>query len=375
MFTSFQQKVLSTALMCIAICLIGGFVVLVFKLLANFLSVFSAVITPLLVAIILSFILAPLVNVISQKCKVSKNISFIIVGIFTVSLVSLIFCVAVPKGASEVVRICSTIPQIVSDGAHWAAQEFPEFSEAIKKNIPKVREHLSANMSAENVIEALKRLVNTTLSATGGVISICSFIVGFAVVPIYLYYLLTSDFNFYAKLESNLSRIGFLSESKREDIIFFVRKFTEIMVAFFRGQLLIALIMGLLLGFGLWVAGVKFGFLLGFLAGMLNLIPYLGTIIGLGTIIPVSLLQDGGCWLLATISFSIFCAVQCLEGYVLTPRIMGDRTGLHPTVIIFSVFFWGIALDGILGMIFAIPFSAFLVCVWDRISVRWFAKD
>ena len=172
-----------------------------------------------------------------------------------------------------------------------------------------------------------------------------------------------------------MSRLSFLSESKRDDIVFFVRRFTEIMTAFFRGQLLIALIMGLLIGFGLWIAGVRFGFLLGFCAGMLNLIPYLGTIIGLGTIIPVSLFQDSGGCLLATISLSVFCAVQCFEGYILTPRIMGNRTGLHPTVIIFSVFFWGIALDGILGMIFAIPFSAFIVCAWDRISVRWFSKD
>jgi predicted PurR-regulated permease PerM len=267
------------------------------------------------------------------------------------------------------------LPQAVSEGAQWTAQEFPEFSEAIKKNLPKIREYFSENVSPAKITDLAKRLIKTTLSATGGLVSFFSFIAGFAVVPIYLYYMLTANCDFYTQLEKNLSRIGFLSESKREDIVFFVRRFVEIMVAFFRGQLLIALIMGLLIGCGLWIAGVKFGFLLGFCAGILNLIPYLGTIIGLGTIIPVSIFQDGGGWMLASISLAVFCAVQCLEGYVLTPRIMGDRTGLHPTVIIFSVFFWGIALHGILGMIFAIPFSAFIVCAWDRISNRWLAKD
>lgn len=348
---------------------------LVFDLFARFLSTFSTVIVPLVVAIILSFILAPLVNIVSQKCKVSKSISFVMVGTFTIVFASLICAIAIPKGASEVARICSAIPQVASEGAHWTAQEFPEFSETIKKNIPKLREYFAENMSAEKVINTLKRVLKTTISATGGLVSFFSFIAGLAVVPIYLYYMLTANFNFYDKLEKNLSRLSFLSESKRDDIVFFVRRFTEIMTAFFRGQLLIALIMGLLIGFGLWIAGVRFGFLLGFCAGMLNLIPYLGTIIGLGTIIPVSLFQDSGGWLLATISLSVFCAVQCFEGYILTPRIMGNRTGLHPTVIIFSVFFWGIALDGILGMIFAIPFSAFIVCAWDRISVRWFSKD
>ena len=291
------------------------------------------------------------------------------------AFVALVCAIAVPKAISEFTRIAQTLPQAVSEGAQWTAQEFPEFSEAIKKNLPKIREYFSENVSPTKITDLAKRVIKTTLSATGGLVSFFSFIAGFAVVPIYLYYMLTANCDFYTQLEKNLSRIGFLSESKREDIVFFVRRFVEIMVAFFRGQLLIALIMGLLIGCGLWIAGVKFGFLLGFCAGILNLIPYLGTIIGLGTIIPVSIFQDGGGWMLASISLAVFCAVQCLEGYVLTPRIMGDRTGLHPTVIIFSVFFWGIALHGILGMIFAIPFSAFIVCAWDRISNRWLAKD
>ena len=59
-----------------------------------------------------------------------------------------------------------------------------------------------------------------------------------------------------------------------------------------------------------------------------------------------------------------------MAGYLLTPKIMGDRTGLHPTVIIFSVFFWGIALGGIQGMILAIPLTAFIVALWQRILQR-----
>ena len=63
----------------------------------------------------------------------------------------------------------------------------------------------------------------------------------------------------------------------------------------------------------------------------------------------------------------MFVAVQMLEGYFLTPKIMGGKTGLHPTVIIFSVFFWGIALDGILGMILAIPLTAFIAAAYARL--------
>ncbi len=61
---------------------------------------------------------------------------------------------------------------------------------------------------------------------------------------------------------------------------------------------------------------------------------------------------------------AVFAAVQLVEGYLLTPKIMGDRTGLHPMVIIVAVFFWGTALNGIMGMILAIPLTAFLVVFW-----------
>ena len=70
--------------------------------------------------------------------------------------------------------------------------------------------------------------------------------------------------------------------------------------------------------------------------------------------------------LTAALALCVFVAVQMLEGYFLTPKIMGGKTGLHPTVIIFSVFFWGIALDGILGMILAIPLTAFMAALWSR---------
>ena len=94
---------------------------------------------------------------------------------------------------------------------------------------------------------------------------------------------------------------------------------------------------------------------------MLNIVPYLGTILGLVTVLPIAYFQpDGG---IATMGFAlgVFTVVQLFESYFLTPRIMGQSTGLHPLVIIIAIFFWGTALGGILGMILAIPLTAFFV--------------
>ena len=68
---------------------------------------------------------------------------------------------------------------------------------------------------------------------------------------------------------------------------------------------------------------------------------------------------------------AVFSAVQAIEGYLLTPRIMGKRTGLHPALIIFAVFFWGVALGGILGMMLAIPLTAFAVVFWRLLKRKY----
>jgi predicted PurR-regulated permease PerM len=136
------------------------------------------------------------------------------------------------------------------------------------------------------------------------------------------------------------------------------------MVAFFRGQLVIASIQGLLFAVGFSLAGLKYGAVIGITLGFLNIVPYLGNIIGLGTALPIAFFQTGGGLGRIAAVLAVFVLVQSIEGYFLTPKIMGDRTGLHPVVIIIAIFFWGTALSGISGMILAIPLTAFLVVFW-----------
>ena len=81
--------------------------------------------------------------------------------------------------------------------------------------------------------------------------------------------------------------------------------------------------------------------------------------------------SDGGSIQLVLFALAIFTAVQIIEGYLLTPRIMGKSTGLHPLVIIIAIFFWGTALDGILGMILAIQLTAFFVVAWRLLKQKY----
>ena len=132
---------------------------------------------------------------------------------------------------------------------------------------------------------------------------------------------------------------------------------------------MIGLFMGIGYAIGFTLSGLKFGIALGLLFGLLNIVPYLGSIVGIGTALLVAYLQPGGIsetgeWTVLLGCGASFVVVQLIESYYLTPKIMGQQTGLHPVVVIVSIFFWGSALGGILGMIFGIPLTAFIIIAW-----------
>ena len=99
---------------------------------------------------------------------------------------------------------------------------------------------------------------------------------------------------------------------------------------------------------------------------------YLGTILGLAAVLPTAYFQADGGFLTLALCLGVFILVQMIEGYFLTPRIMGQQTGLHPVTIIIAIFFWGTALNGILGMILAIPLTAFMVTAWRLAKRKYF---
>ena len=88
--------------------------------------------------------------------------------------------------------------------------------------------------------------------------------------------------------------------------------------------------------------------------------------------LPLALLQPGGGMSLVGLVLLVFGCVQATEGWYLTPKIMGHRTGLHPIAIMVSIFFWGTALNGILGMVLAIPLTAFIVTAWRLVKRKYF---
>lgn len=365
-----QRKLVGFALGFAAFCAIGWLLYLLLAGVARFSSYFSGVIWPLAVAGILALVLRPVVTVFEQRLKVNRPVAVVLLYLVFMLLLTGLLITFVPAVVTQIIEFIAYLPELWQKTVGWAELHYPEWLAALRPYLenPTIKAALEGlTQQAQNL---LTHLAPTLKSAGAGIFGLFGFVASVAVIPIYLFFFLLSNDEPTKDLPEHLP---FLKTEHREDVVFLVREFLGILVAFFRGQLLIGLIMGVLLATGFSVAGLKFGLAIGLLTGLLNIVPYLGSILGLSVALPLAFLQPGGGLPLVGICVAVFTAVQAIEGWLLTPRIMGRQTGLHPVVIIVAIFFWGQALGGILGMMLAIPLTAFFVTAWRLVRRKYFA--
>lgn len=191
---------------------------------------------------------------------------------------------------------------------------------------------------------------------------------GLGFVPVFLFFFLLTG----PRLDEKLAEVtSMFSIEIKSEILFLVGVFFGYIAAFFQGQLVIAGIMAVLYAVGFSLIGLDAAIPLGLISGLMNIIPFLGTLIGLILVVPYALFQQGGGFDLMLLALGVFITVQLVESWFLTPRIMSDRSGLHPAVVIFSLFFWGTIFGGFIGVMLAVPLSAFFATLWHQLRYRY----
>lgn len=370
LLTPVQRKLVGFALGFAAICAIGWLLYFLLAGVADFIGYFSGVIWPLAVAGIMALVMRPVVAFFEARLKLKRPLAVLLLYLLFLLLVAALFFTFVPALVTQLLEFIAYLPELWQKTVASAERHFPEWLAAVRPYLdhPTVKAALDGlSQQAQNL---LGQLAPTLKSAGAGLFGLFGFAASLAVIPVYLFFFLLSDDDPTKALPEHLP---FLKAEHRDDVVFLVREFLGILVAFFRGQLLIGLIMGVLLAAGFSTGGLKFGLAIGLLTGLLNIVPYLGSILGLSVALPLAFLQPDGGLHLVGVCVAVFAAVQALEGWFLTPRIMGRQTGLHPVAIIVAVFFWGKALGGILGMMLAVPLTAFFVTAWRLARKKYFA--
>lgn len=364
-FSDRQSRTVAAAITTIATLVIILAVGMLGWLMAMFLRAFAGVFLPLALGAVAALVCRPYYEWLRERLRLPTALA--VLAVFVSVLLPIAGFVVFFGGIllQQVVELASHAPEWWESVRLWVAARAPEVVEALQRNGLDERLRQAAEEQWSSVLQGLQSIGAGALSAGVGIARGIGTVLSWVVFPVYFAYFLTVDG---VQFEAN-KFLPFLKADTRDDVLYLSREFVDIIVAFFRGQLVIALLQGLLFAAGFSLAGLRYGFAIGLLLGLLNIVPYLGSILGLALALPISFFQAGGGLTTTLLVLAVFVVVQQIEGWFLTPKIMGDRTGLHFMAIIVAIFFWGTALGGILGMILAIPLTAFLASLWR------FARD
>jgi predicted PurR-regulated permease PerM len=407
--TPWQQKTMwaaLTALFVVFLIVIAGAVVWVG---ANIISFLQPILIPVAIAAILAYLLDPLVTKMCRRTmKRTPAIGVIFCAVFlalgsliwwvvpTISMQSANFAKQLPTytqtardrvvdlivrynrtfGAASGARGKSTslTTSIVNlflgpspsphpqPAATLEASATPteEIAPAPSKISSADRQHIQADV--EKLIPNLGRyfptlaekLWNILKKSIGGFLGIAGFLFSLIMVPIYLFFFLKER----PAIERNWKDYLPLRASPLKDEL--AEALSEIngyIVAYFRGQLLVCLVDGALIGSALTILGLNFAPLIGVLVVILTMIPYIGIVICWIPAVLIAAFQWGDFWHPFWVTI-IFIVIQNLEGMFYAPRIVGNSVGLHPMTVIVSIFVWGLLIGGLLGPILAVPLTA-----------------
>ena len=368
--TDRQARTIAAAITTISALVILVAIGLLGWLAALFLRTFSGVFLPLATGAVAALVFRPYYEWLRTAGRMP--VALAVAAVFLSALVPLSIFLAFfgQVAVDQLVGLATQAPEWWENGQTWVRERLPPAIEMLEESGlgERLRQTLTAQQEA--ILQWIQDIGSQALTASFGLARGMGALFSWVITPVYFAYFLTTTG---LKLDTG-KVLPFLKQETRDDVAYLLHEFVDIIVAFFRGQLIVAFLQGLLFAAGFSLVGLRYGFVIGLVLGFLNVIPYLGSIIGLAVAIPISLLQEGGGWLTCLLVLVVFAVVQQIEGWFLTPKIMGERTGLHFMAIIVAIFFWGTALGGILGMILAIPLTAFLASFWRLAREKYIAE-
>jgi len=406
--TPWQKKMLWNAITSLSLLVIAGVVVFTLYVATQILAFLQPLLLPMAVAGVFAYLLEPVVTWLARR-KMPRILAVVIVfGVFVLGGALLVVGV-VPSLYTESVKFSSALPGYLERG--WSALDGfleenleklpqlgakpsptpepgqqpvqpdssgnpnPGFGFARYQDNPYVQQSLQyLKDQLPSLAQRTWTFVQTSLT---GVFGVFGFLFGLLIVPIYLFFFLKES----PRIAESWSNYLPLRRSEfKDELVSVLTEINGYLINFFRGQVVVALINGVLLAIGLSILGLQFGFLIGLGFIFFGIIPYVGYIICFIPAVLIAFAQFND-WvhpLWVTIIF--FLIVAQIDGLVTTPRIVGNSVGLHPMTVIMSVFLWTLVLGGLLGAVLAIPLTATLKVllhryVWERQRSIFFQDD
>ena len=366
-----QNRMVAAGLSVLSFAVVVAFALFVGWTVLKFLDFASPAIIPVVLGLFLSMLFKPYYAWFLARLKNP-----------TVALAAMLGTVLVPLGVfcwfggafvfTQVSHLVASAPTVVTRLSGWVGQQFPTLQPFLASvGVPdeqllfftdpaRFSHEAFAQLSSAYGLKAVKAGVGVLKYLTG---------VGTALVTfIFFAFFVTRPA---MRGADYVREMPFLKDDTKSFVISQIDLFIDIVVSFFQRQVVICLIEGTLYGIGFTLVGLPYGFVLGFVLGLLNLVPLLGTVVVLPMALPIAYFGDGGSLLRLFGVLAVWLTGQLLDGYLITPKIQGEKTGLGYAGVIFSFFFWGVVFRSMLGLLLAIPLSAFCVVLWRALKDKY----
>lgn len=301
------------------------------------------VILPFVLGGALAYMLDPLADRL-ERLGLSRAMAVVTITLSALLIVVMLFLLVIPLLVQQATALINTAPQMFQQLQSWLTTQFPEVMDADST----IRQQLLA--LGQTIQSKGGDLLNSILSSAASLLSIVLLVV---IVPVVTFYLLLDWDRMIARVDELLPR----------DHAAVIRQLAveidQTLASFMRGQGTVCLILGTYYALGLGLVGLNFGLVLGFIAGMVSFIPYVGALIGGGLALGLALFQFWGQWVWIGAVAAIFVLGQMVEGNFLSPKLVGKSVGLHPVWLLFALSVFG-AIFGFVGLLVAVPMAAMI---------------
>lgn len=310
------------------------------------------VILPFVAAFLVAYLFSPLVDRL-HKLGLPRWLSISIVFIGIGIVLTLAIWYVVPLVWQQLIYARDSIPA----GIHWLNYTFlPWVSQTFNVEAMEidteqissvVMDYIQTNYSADSIQSVLLRVAQSGLNfiQIGGVV---------VLIPIIAFYFLLD----WERMLDNMRRL--IPRPYEQTTLVVVGECHNVLGAFVKGQFLVMFLLGVVYAVGLQLIGLEVGLIIGMVAGLASIIPYLGFGVGIIAAVIATLFQFGIDWTHLALVFLVFMIGQAIEGYVLQPFLLGDKIGLPPVAVVFAILA-GAQLAGFLGMLIALPVAAIIV--------------
>lgn len=377
-----QSRIVASAITLVALCVLFVLGAAVFWLALTVVDRYRLVLLPPIVAVILANVVQPVFDATRRALwtrlerVVPPRHRHIPKGVVTtVAIAAAVLCILLPLAlflwlcGSLLVGQLVALPDAMPDVGAWLHAKAPQLAAYIDQHgwLASAQQALQSQWLSESALS--EKAMNAAGIAISNAAGIVQSVAAWLMVPVYMVIYLASrplEGRDFAKM-----MVGVTART-RENIRFLIDEFIRIVVSYFRGQVLVAIIEGPLFGLGFqYVAGIPNGLLLGVAVGLVNIAPYMGTVFVMPIVCVVAYASGG--LMSVLLAVGVWAAVG-LSDFFISPRISGNRTGLGVFAVIFSILFWGSVMGGLFGVFLAVPLTAFLT-VCGRLLVREYFTD